>query len=81
MLEFLAGVPCTDDLYWRFHCILVVFLPCSYMQGVLALNGVLSLQENTESSLRTLFGDDVGVAFFILGKLKYQLKHKPDAAK
>lgn len=53
----------------------------SYMQGVLALNGVLSLQENAESSLRALFGDDVGVAFFILGKLKYQLQHKPDAAK
>lgn len=51
------------------------------MQGVLALNGVLSLQENAESSLRALFGDDVGVAFFILGKLKYQLQHKPDAAK
>lgn len=51
------------------------------MQGVLALNGVLSLQENTESSLQTLFGEDVGVAFFILGKLKYQLQHKPDAAK
>ena len=53
----------------------------SYMQGVLALNGVLNVQENAESSIRNHFGDDVGVAFFILGKLKYQLHHKPDAAK
>lgn len=48
---------------------------------MLALNGVLNIQDNSESSVRNHFGDDVGVAFFILGKLKYRLHHKPDAVK
>lgn len=47
---------------------------------MLALNGLLNLQENAESSLHALFGEDVGVAFFILGKLKRSLQQQREAA-
>lgn len=47
----------------------------------MALNGVINLQESTESDLLAVFGEDVGVAFLLLGKLKHSLKHKEDATK
>ena len=46
----------------------------------MAINGVLALQESLEDDLHADFGADVGMAFLLLGKLKYNLQHKQDAA-
>ena len=46
----------------------------------MALNGVLGLHDSTESNLRALFGEDVGVAFLILGQLKLYHRQMDEAA-
>ncbi len=43
---------------------------CSFNDGVLALNGFLAILDSTESNLQATFGEDVGMAFLILGQLK-----------
>lgn len=57
-----------------------MFLLHRYKEGLLALNGVLSLQESYEADLQATFTDNVGVAFLILGKLKYSLQHQAEAS-
>ena len=58
---------------------LSLHLSLRYKEGLLALNGLINLRENSEAELREVFGEDVGVAFLLLGKLKYKLQHKEGA--
>lgn len=52
-----------------------------YKEGLVALNRILSLQDTPDSLLPALFGEDVGVAYLTLGKLKRHLKHITEAVK
>lgn len=51
-----------------------------YKEGLLSLNGLLSLRDSSEAELHSVFGQDSGVAFLLLGKIKYKLQHKEEAA-
>ena len=52
------------DYSWTFLCLYL----CSLKSGLLALQGLLCLGESGEKDIAQHFGEDVGVAFWLLGE-------------
>ena len=55
--------------------------PHSLKSGLLALNGLLCLGEKREEDIAARFGDDRGVAFWLLGEINRRLHQPKEAAK
>lgn len=50
------------------ECTFLRFPLCSLKSGLLALQGLLCLGESSEKDMAQHFGEDVGVAFWLLGE-------------
>ena len=53
---------------------------CRYQSGLLALNGLLCLHRPSEDELDCRYGNDVGVAFWLLGELNRRLHQFKESA-
>ena len=45
------------------------FSPCRYKTGLVILNGLLCTSDNNEQEIISQYGQDAGVAFWLLGEL------------
>ena len=53
----------------------------SYKSGLIALNGLLCIQDFSEADIAAKYGADVGVAFWLLGELNSHLNQTKEAVK
>ena len=59
------GYKLQDDNIWY----VLYFSNCRYKTGLVVLNGLLCIAKNSEQEIITQYGQDAGIAFWLLGEL------------